>query len=454
MRSPSGTQVQPTSSRPSSGRLPRRWLPVLRGAWVVCALLMLANFLASIPGYYQIMRTVCSFPDQSDCNGDFGQLAANTVQSLPHLHLSLNGYALYFVILNVVVSLLPWSIGLLLFWRKSDEGMGLFVSLLLILFAGNGVMNTLSGLWASNPPTPLISFLLEAISGAQWVGLGAFLLTFPTGRFAPRWSWLMLSFWVLTFLLPSLPGPDFFQVVVPLLLGMAVLGGTLFVLVYRYRRVFDASQRQQTKWVVYATAAWVAVFLLGSIFPTVLSPKSPFQVFFPTLTIMVPSVFLYTGLGFAILRYRLWDIDTIINRTLVYGTLTAILTLTYVGVILGLQALTQTLTGDNGDQPLVIVGSTLLIIALFNPLRRRLQTFIDRRFYRRKYDAVKILAAFNTSLRTEVDLTDLSVHLVQVIEETMQPTHVSLWLRPPPPAKPQEPLWRALPAQDERKNTE
>ncbi len=452
MRSPSGIQMRPAPARPSAWRLPRRWLPVIRSAWVVCALLMLANFLASIPGYYQIMSTVCSLPGQSDCDGDFGQLAADTVQSLNHLHLSLNSYAIYFVILNVLVSLLPWSIGLLLFWRKSDEGMGLFVSLLLILFAGNGVMNTLSGLWAPDPPTPLISAVLEIISGAQWIGLGAFLLTFPTGRFAPRWSWLVLSFWVLSFLLPSLPSPDYLQVVVSLLLGVAVLGGTLFVLVFRYRRVFDASQRQQTKWVVYATAAWVAVYLLGEALPSIISSQSPYQLLFPTITIMLPSVLLYMGLGFAILRYRLWDIDTIINRTLVYGTLTAILTLTYVGVILGLQALTQALTGDTGDQPLVIVGSTLLIIALFNPLRRRIQTFIDRRFYRRKYDAVKILAAFNASLRTEVDLTNLSAHLVQVVEETMQPTQVSLWLRPPPPGNAQETPWRALSAQDGRRD--
>ena len=98
-----------------------------------------------------------------------------------------------------------------------------------------------------------------------------------------------------------------------------------------------------------------------------------------------------------------------------------------------IQALTKSLTGQAGDEPLVIVGSTLLIIALFNPLRRRIQTFIDRRFYRRKYDAVKILAAFSASLRTEVDLADLREHLVQVVEETMQPTHVSLWLRAPQP---------------------
>jgi hypothetical protein len=116
---------------------------------------------------------------------------------------------------------------------------------------------------------------------------------------------------------------------------------------------------------------------------------------------------------------------------------------TYAGMILLLQALTHAMAGAPGDQPLVIVGSTLLIIALFNPLRRRLQTFIDRRFYRRKYDAAKILAAFASSLRTEVDLTKLSTHLVQVVEDTMQPTQVSLWLRTPGPERTPGALWRA-----------
>jgi hypothetical protein len=450
MPSPSDTQMPPTSSlRPiSGGRLPPRLVPVLRGAWVVCALLLLGNFLASIPGYYQIMSTVCPQENQGDCTGNFGQLTESTVQTLTSLHLSLNGYAVYFVLANVLVSLLTWGIGLLIFWRKSDEWMGLFVSLLLILFGGNGVSNTLSGLWMPSPPTPLFSTLLEVISGAQWIGMGLFLLTFPTGRFAPRWSWIILSFWILAFLQPS--SPAFLPIVSPaveglvfLLEGLVVFGGTLYILVYRYRRVFDAGQRQQTKWVVYAVAAWVTMYILGTSLAHILPATSPLQLLFPTLTLVLPSAILYLGLGFAILRYRLWDIDAIINRTLVYGTLTAILTLTYVGLILLLQALSQALTGTPRDQPLVIVGSTLLIIALFNPLRRRLQTFIDRRFYRRKYDAVKILAAFTSSLRTEVDLTNLSSHLVQVVEETMQPTQVSLWLRSPGPDRTPGVLWRA-----------
>lgn len=131
------------------------------------------------------------------------------------------------------------------------------------------------------------------------------------------------------------------------------------------------------------------------------------------------------------LRYRLYDIDVLINRTLVYSSLTVLLVGLYVGLVLALQALVRSLTGSLSQQPLVIVASTLVIAALFQPLRHRIQAFIDRRFYRRKYDAAKTLAAFSATLRNEVDLNQLREHLIAVVEETMQPAHVSLWLHKP-----------------------
>jgi hypothetical protein len=192
-------------------------------------------------------------------------------------------------------------------------------------------------------------------------------------------------------------------------------------LVFRYRRA-GGVERQQIKWFAFAAVLFASYILVSEF---LYEPTGAWDVLLENAT----SLGLYVAIGVAILRYRLYDIDLIINRTLVYGALTATLVVVYFGGVATTQAMFRALT-DQQQPQLAIVVSTLGIAALFNPLRRRIQSFIDRSFYRSKYDARKTLEAFSLKLRDETDLYALTDDLVGVVRETMQPAHVSLWLRP------------------------
>jgi hypothetical protein len=187
-------------------------------------------------------------------------------------------------------------------------------------------------------------------------------------------------------------------------------------------------ERQQIKWFAYAAAIFALGIVLIVIPLAIDTP--PWYEWVGTAIFTVAGAAIPISIGIAILRYRLYEIDTLINRTLVYGALTATLVLVYFGGVTATQAVFRTLTGQEQQPQLAIVVSTLVIAALFTPLRRRIQGFIDRRFYRRKYDAAKTLEAFSAKLRDETDLDALSGDLVGVVRDTMQPAHVSLWLRP------------------------
>ena len=274
-----------------------------------------------------------------------------------------------------------------------------------------------------------------------------YLLLFPTGRLpSRRWrpvAWLTVAFVVVGVVLAALsPGAYLgslgpirnplgiggltgiykavFFTMAPLLIVAAVL--SVFV---RLRRSVGI-ERQQLKWFAYAVAAFAVGIILVSVITAVDTPpwfERAGVAFFTLAGAAYPIV-----IGIAILRYRLYDIDLIINRTLVYGSLTAMLALVYLGGVVGLQAALRVLSGQ--ESTLAVVASTLVIAALFGPLRQWVQGLVDRSFYRRKYDAAKTMAAFNARLREETDLDALCGDLVGVAGATVQPAHVSLWLRP------------------------
>ncbi len=282
--------------------------------------------------------------------------------------------------------------------------------------------------------------------GIGWFLIVTFLLLlFPDGRLpSPRWRPVLwgavgyIAFFTLVIWLSPVSGDfrlefvrnplgleiEIMNLLVELLyltIPLLVVAGGMAVIV-RFRRS-RGDERQQLKWFAYAVAVMIVVFVLWfSLELTGLVPLS-------ALAFTVPLLGLPIATGIAILKYRLYDIDVIVNRTLVYGTLTATLAATYFGGVVLLQGAFRALTGQ--ESQLAIVASTLLIAALFVPLRRRVQTFIDRRFYRRKYDAARTLQDFSARLRDEVELDRLADDLVAVVRETLQPQHASLWLRPP-----------------------
>jgi len=217
-----------------------------------------------------------------------------------------------------------------------------------------------------------------------------------------------------------------FGIVMPagwLLLGAAAIAS----LMVRFWRS-HGEERHQLEWFLYAVVLLLLVNTVGQFFSSELLPPDLREFLF-----VFTLEGLWIAIGIAILRYRLYDIDLLINRTLVYGSLTALLASAYVGGVVGLQAVFRAITGQ--ETTLAIVASTLAIAALFGPLRSRVQRFVDRRFYRRKYDAGKTLEAFSAKLRDETDLEALNNDLVGVVRETMQPAHVSLWSRPDPAQK-------------------
>ncbi|HWZ18735.1 MAG TPA: hypothetical protein VNW73_08055 [Ktedonobacteraceae bacterium] len=396
---------------------------LLRVAWLTLVILTLGIFFASLSVYSAQLQTPCA---GASCW--YTQLSAGQVEALKGIGLSPGVYAAYTVALTLASVVLCLVVSTLIFWRRSDDRMALLVALLLVVF---GPIYATSSIVAVPSPWRVPN---ECLYFLALILLMLVFLLFPSGQFVPHWMrWVFLVFLIglvpTAFVAPAFP-PYAPVGQLTFLESLSELATIAIVQIYRYRRVSSPLQRQQTKWVVFGIAASITVVVIGSvpllIFPTLAEPGSLYPVALNAFSTLGP-LFIPLSFGFAMLHSRLWDIDVLINRTLVYGTLTVILAVIYVGLVIGLQALLRSIISQ--DNSVAIVISTLAIAALFQPLRHRIQAIIDRRFYRRKYDAAKTLEAFSATLRNEVDLDQLREHLLAVVQETMQPEHVSLWLR-------------------------
>ena len=421
-----------TDDRPTLAALPRRLLNLARTGWVLIALLTLALFAAGIPA------RIALFLQNADR------------RSLYALGMTAATYGILTIVLDFVFILGHYAIALIIFLRRRRDWMALLVALAL---ATNGVLIPLALVYEGLEVHLLMRGALNLVIYLGLVSAITLLYVFPDGRFVPSWTRWLAGLWALLCLpavfapqlpisLPAWPLP----VQVAIILVWSGVG--VFAQIYRFNNVSSPLQRQQVKWgtvgLIAAGMGPLAYFLPFVILPELSQQVVPNILFqrvgssffsfsyvmrlidtagFNFLTLIFPISF-----AIAILRYRLWDIDILINRALVYTVLSGALLIVYLVSVLLLEGIVRAVTGQGGNQVVTVV-STLAIAASFAPLRRKVQNTIDRRFYRSRYNAARTVEAFGESLRDEVDLNTLCGRLEHVVEQTMQPEKVSLWLR-------------------------
>jgi len=355
--------------------------------------------------------------------------------ALAELHLPTGSFSAFALFCNFLFLLAFLLCGWTILWKKGRDWYGLGLGLILLIWAdGTGVLFS----------APTIDAQMESLKVyLAWIGWPGLFLSllyfFPSGQVTPRWArWfavllggLIVYGLAATAMNVEIVGAGIgFAIIIPCLL----IGG--YSQVHRYRHARPA-ERQQVKWVVLAGLLFILFFIVLSTLLNVLGAGDPATSSL-TSALLVSMGFLAIGtlvfvglpvsITLAMLRYRLWDVDVIVRRTLQYSVLTGLLALVYFGSVISLQTIVGRAALE--QSPVVIVISTLLIAALFAPLRRRVQVVIDRRFYRRKYDAERALAEFAAAARDETDLEALTAQMLSVVQATVQPNHISLWLSP------------------------
>jgi hypothetical protein len=401
------------------------WLANL--SWMLIALAFLAFFLADLRLDYEQIQDACT---GEECN----YLAVSQAEMDVLEAWGLSGQ-IFSLIINgstlLVVSIFLMLSGII-FWRQGATRAGWFFSLALVVIPLSMIADA-DNVAASIPAAEVPVVLLTLIGSAIFV---IFMYTFPNGRFYPRWALVPLTITILTFMVFLLESTGTITLSisvmhVALTLTMLLLLG-VGIQILRYRRVSTKLERQQTKWgllgifiLVLGFPGWFFLFGGETEFPAGEVRLLATMLGWPVITTMIMALPL--TIAMAILRYRLWDIDVIIRRTLQYSLVTGVLALVYLGGVTLLQGVFSAVSGQ--QSPAAVVLSTLAIAALFNPLRRRVQDFIDRRFYRRKYDAERALEEFAAAARQETDLEHLLNHLANTVQETVQPVETRVWLR-------------------------
>jgi len=398
-------------------------LSVARLVWLVVTLTVIGLQIIGLPTYYRRISTPCLLAAEI-CEED-NLFTPAEAEELTGAGLSLSQFMAIIVVLEALLLSIWIGTGVVIFVLRSNDWMALLVSLTLIIFSS---ATFISGAFeAAAIAVPGLRWLVLALTLLGDGLITAFFLLFPNGRLVPRWLWWLIPVRLAIALLEYFPFYQALPVVTSIFIFLAPLFLMLSAPIIRYRRVSTLRERYQTRWVVFGTVCGLGLFLVFSVVAAITGLWQ--SVWATIIWALVNAVvtLIPISIGVAMLRSNLWDIDVVIRRTTIYAVLTALLALVYFGSVVVLQ---QVLSPFTGESTPVVVLSTLLIAALFLPLRSRVQDVIDRRFFRRKYDAEKVLERFAAAVRDETDLDELTAELVSVIHETVQPEHVSVWLRP------------------------
>ena len=422
------TPTQEAFNPPSRPRT--AWL--MTAGFLVYTLLILVGHIVGFPLGYASLHTVCP----SGCS-----LTPENVRALEQIGLSIMFYANLYMGIQLLYILVCVGVALLIVFKKPGQWVPLGMSGFLVgLSAYEGV--DYPALATAYPVLYAPAQLLIGL-GMGLLGMYA-LLTFPNGKFGSRWVlgfYLVNSLAVVLFAFITTPVFVLINTVFSLLSFPIIVG----ILIYRSRCLLNPKERAATKWIIVSLSIFILIILLVFLLLPALAPADSFALLIVNIAGFFGCGINIAGILMAVLYANVFDIDVFVRRTLVYTVLTTILAILYIGLVLGSQFVFATFSSQAVQSPLILVGSTLVIAALFRPLRHRIQRIIDRRFYRSKYDATRTIAAFSANLRQEVDLDQLREHLLSLVQETMQPTYVSLWLRSPEHDRTQRAPWRATP---------
>jgi len=406
-----------------TGRAPT-WLNYLaRSFWVLIAGSSIGLSLYFLPQSFAFAQTVCP---PVGCDGDLGNLTVESAALLGRWQITPARFAVITTGISLLIALVFCAVGLLIFLRAQGR-IAYFLSLALVLY---GTLPLGAG---AEPQNAAVFFLYSTYNYLLFVSLVLGFYLFPNGRFVPAWSrWIALALFVTEFFYSYFPDAPFSPHNIFPPLELAIWVGALALIplaqIYRYWRVSSRVERQQTKWVVAGlTLVLLGVTLLYAANALLPPPSSLLIEPFTLALLNLTFVFIPITLAIAMLRYRLFDIDILLRRTLLYSLLTLALAVVYFGSVIVLQRVFGSITDQ--ESQLAVAISTLGIALLFLPLRRKLQGSIDRRFYRRKYDAEQALGSFAARCRDETEVEALVEELRLVLQQTMQPAGVSVWLK-------------------------